>query len=198
MARELLLPDGPIGVAVYAILWQEGVGSVYNGSGFESPTAGNWPSYARGMSENPGTGWYYGDMPGGLGRGTYSYAVKRQLGNSPAPTDSSLGQGSIEWSGTGTVSIATQLDTNIASRMVAFTPPNIDSSGRVVLQPTGLDQVMVAGKTLTQAIRYIATICAGTVQGAGSGLEVFSDFSGVQAVRVFVDSSGNRTNVVLN
>ena len=69
---------------------------------------------------------------------------------------------------------------------------------RFWVDPKGLDQVVVAGKTLPQAVRYIAAICAGKVTGAGSGLEIFSDFSGAQAVEVFVDSSGNRTNVVLN
>jgi hypothetical protein len=199
MSRELSSP-GPIGVRAYSLLFHDGYGVVWNTNTriFEAPVASTWPSYTLPMTEQAGTGLYFGDMPSGIQRGTYSYIVKHQLSSTAAPTDPEIGQGSIEWDGFLPLSVAGQLDVNVGSRMVSFNPPNIDGSGRVVLQPTGLDQVMIAGKTLPQTVRYIAAICAGKVSGAGSGLEIFSDLSGLSAVQVSVDSSGNRTNVVLN
>jgi hypothetical protein len=64
------------------------------------------------------------------------------------------------------------------------------------LASTGLDLVLVAGKTLPNALKYIGAATCGVVSGAGSGVESFSDFSGSLAVTVHADSSGNRTSVV--
>jgi hypothetical protein len=199
MAREMQ-GFGPIGAVAYSLLFHDGYGVVWNNASlsFEYPVLSNWTSYVLPMTETVGTGIYFGDMPTSLARGTYTYLSKRQLGATPAATDPEISQGSIEWSGSMPVSLAAQLDVPVSSRMVSFQVPSVDSNGRVVLQPTGLDQVIVAGKTLPQAIRYIGSICAGKVSGAGTGLEVFQDFSGTQSVQVFVDSSGNRSNVLYN
>jgi hypothetical protein len=64
------------------------------------------------------------------------------------------------------------------------------------LAPTGLDLVMVAGKTLPNAVKFIGASAAGVVSGAGSGIETFKDFAGVTALTITVDASGNRTAVV--
>jgi hypothetical protein len=199
MARELQA-FGPIGAAAYGLLFHDGFGLVWNNTShaFETPAAANWASYALPFTEQGGTGIFFGDMPAGLARGTYAYIVRKQLGTTPVPTDGWLDQGSIEWSGSATVSLATQLDAAVSTRMVTFTPPQTDSSGFAIVAPTGLNQVMIAGITLPQAIRYIAAVVNGRVSGAGSGVEQFFDYAGTPSVQVFVDSSGNRNNVLLN
>lgn len=53
----------------------------------------------------------------------------------------------------------------------------------------------VAGQSLANAVRHIGATVAGQISGAGTGTEVFKDFSGAVAVTVTVDASGNRTNV---
>lgn len=199
MARELQA-FGPMGASVYGLLFHDGFGVVWNKSAlaYEYPVVSNWANYALPFTETSGTGIYFGDMPAAQARGTYSYLVKRQLGANPAATDPEMGQGSIEWSGTLPVSLATQLDAAVSSRMVTFTPPQTDGSGFAIIAPTGLDQVNIAGKTLPQAIRYVAAVLNGRVTGAGTGVEQFYDYAGGAAVEVFVDQSGNRNNVVLN
>lgn len=199
MARELQA-FGPLGVSAYGLLFHDGFGVVWNKStlAFETPGVGNWANYALPFTEQGGTGIFFGDMPAAQARGTYSYLVKRQLGTGPVPTDPEMGQGSLEWSGSAPVSLATQLDAAVSTRMVTFTPPQTDSSGFSIIAPTGLDKVLIAGKTLPQSVRYIAAVLNGRVTGAGSGVEQFFDYAGGAAVQVFVDSSGNRNNVVLN
>lgn len=64
------------------------------------------------------------------------------------------------------------------------------------LAADGVDLVLVAGKTLPNAIKYIGAGVAGGVSGAGTGTEVFKDFTGNAVVTVTVDSSGNRSSVV--
>ncbi len=64
------------------------------------------------------------------------------------------------------------------------------------LVSTGLDLVLVAGKTLPNAIKYIGAGVAGVVSGAGTGTEVFKDFAGSTVFTVTVDTDGNRSSVV--
>lgn len=52
----------------------------------------------------------------------------------------------------------------------------------------------IDGKTLRQALRYIAAMVAGKVSGAGSGTETFKGLDGVtDRVEITADASGNRT-----
>ena len=54
----------------------------------------------------------------------------------------------------------------------------------------------IDGKTLQEAIRYVAAICAGKISGAGTGTEEFVGLDGVtRRVTVTVDNLGNRTAV---
>jgi hypothetical protein len=71
-----------------------------------------------------------------------------------------------------------------------------DSSGRVVVAATGLNQVLVDGKALPTALQVIAATTAGKVSGAGTGTEIFKGLDGATTrVTSTVDSNGNRTNV---
>lgn len=55
----------------------------------------------------------------------------------------------------------------------------------------------IDGKSLEAALRYIAAICAGKINGAGTGTEIFKGLDGsTTRVTVNVDSNGNRTGVI--
>lgn len=80
--------------------------------------------------------------------------------------------------------------------IVALGSP-MQAGTQVTLASTGLNNVLVAGITLPNAIKYIGAICAGTLPaGAGSGQENWKDFSGAAAVDITVDVNGNRTAIV--
>jgi hypothetical protein len=75
-------------------------------------------------------------------------------------------------------------------------PLDTDNSGKVSLTTTGLDAILIDGKTLPTAITVIASTTAGKVSGAGTGTEVFKGIDGsTTRVTSTVDSNGNRTNV---
>ena len=57
----------------------------------------------------------------------------------------------------------------------------------------------IDGKTLTQHIRLLSAVLGGKVSGAGTGTETFRDIADtVDRVVVTVDSSGNRTAIMLD
>lgn len=74
--------------------------------------------------------------------------------------------------------------------------PTGDASGRVTAAPTGLDAVLVAGKTLPHAIQIIGSVVAGTITDAGQPTEIFNDFAGTACVTFTVDAFGNRSAAV--
>lgn len=100
-------------------------------------------------------------------------------------------------------------DTNALISRVG-NPSNLGSGGTVAanlgdvfgsktgykLASDGLDLVLVAGKTLPVAIKYIGASVAGVVSGAGTGTEIFKDYAGATAFTVTVDVNGNRSVVV--
>lgn len=85
----------------------------------------------------------------------------------------------------------------------ADTVANVTTVGSVTtktgysLVATGLDLVLVDGRTLPNALEIIGALTAGKISGAGLGTEIFVglDLSTTRAT-VTVDSSGNRTAVV--
>ena len=64
-----------------------------------------------------------------------------------------------------------------------------------ILDATGLDQVLVASKTVPNALRIISSTVAGQFSGAGSGTERATDFAGTEVV-VATIVGGNRPAVV--
>lgn len=65
------------------------------------------------------------------------------------------------------------------------------------LASTGLNSVLIDGKTLPAAVQIVSAIVAGKVTGAGTGTETFKGLDGATTrVVVTVDSSGNRSGVV--
>jgi hypothetical protein len=105
------------------------------------------------------------------------------------------------------------LDAAVSGRMATYTQPtgflaatfpatvasttNITAASGVALSSTGLNIVMVDGKTLPAALQIIAAAAIGKVSGAGTGTEIFVGLDGsTTRATVTVDSSGNRTAVV--
>ena len=85
----------------------------------------------------------------------------------------------------------------------ADTVANVTTVGSVTtktgyaLVSTGLDLVLVDGKTLPASLQIIGAVVAGEITGAGTGTEVFDGLDGATTrVTVTVDGAGNRSTVV--
>lgn len=79
-----------------------------------------------------------------------------------------------------------------------FTTDMIAGDGvRIFIAERTLDQAAaVDGKTMRQALRYLAAILAGETSGAGSGTEVFKGLDGLTSrVQVIIDGNGDRTTI---
>lgn len=65
------------------------------------------------------------------------------------------------------------------------------------LSSSGVDLILIDGKTLPAAVQIIAAICAGQVSGAGTDTEIFVGLdASTTRVTVTADSAGNRSAVV--
>jgi hypothetical protein len=57
-------------------------------------------------------------------------------------------------------------------------------------------ETLIDGKTIAEALKIIAAVCAGKVSGAGTGSEVFRSLDdSANRVSITVDAEGNRTGV---
>jgi len=80
-----------------------------------------------------------------------------------------------------------------------FTLLAIDSSGRMTVSPTGLDNVLIGTRKLTNYIKWSFCTTAGALpSGAGSGQENYKDADGNPGVDATIDTNGNRTAIVLH
>jgi len=70
----------------------------YNGNNFESLSGSNWEDYAIVMTESGSTGIYHAVMPL-VSASVYQFLVYQKAGATPAVTDTSIGDGSIKWTG---------------------------------------------------------------------------------------------------
>lgn len=92
---------------VYAIV-RNSVGQVYSSSGtggFSSWLDGSYANYPISLTEQGTSAFYAGDMPA-VAAGTYNLVAKNQVGGSPAITDPTIGEGSLEWGGSRTVPLS--------------------------------------------------------------------------------------------
>lgn len=126
MAAELQLAHGTTGRTLYAVL-RSATGTVYNtaGAAFEAYNASNWTSYDIALTEQGTSGYYVGDMPA-VAAGIYAVEVRWQAGGSPATTDTTVGSGEVNW--TGTV-VAALSDVKTKTDQLTFTSANkVDST----------------------------------------------------------------------
>jgi hypothetical protein len=101
MAREIrgTAPSGTLYARIMspAGLW-------WNGSTFEAYSAGNYSTYVVTMAEQGNSGVYVADFPSGItGSGSYQYFVHKQLGGSPAEGDTIVAFGTVDWTGSASV-----------------------------------------------------------------------------------------------
>lgn len=104
---------------------------------------------------------------------------------------------------TNTEMIARTLPTATYFAPATDTVANVTTVGSVTtktgysLVSTGLDLVLVDGRTLPNALEITAAVVAGKISGAGLGTEVFVGLDGATTrATVTVDGSGNRSGVV--
>jgi hypothetical protein len=94
MANEIRLDYGSTGETLYMLVFNSS-GSVWNGSAFETIEADNWATYDIALTEQDGTGIYWGSFPAGVSSsGRYDVSIYEQQGASPATTDYRVGQDS--------------------------------------------------------------------------------------------------------
>lgn len=105
MAKEIsgYAPSGTL----YARL-KNPSGSWWNGTTFETYSAGNYGNYDISMTEEGNSGIYVADFPTAITTsGTYQYVVHRQAGGSPAEGDQVVSIGTVDWTGSVSVGSAT-------------------------------------------------------------------------------------------
>ena len=89
----------------------------------------------------------------------------------------------------------------IAAAILA-SPANLiatDSSGRIIVQPSGLDAIAIeSGVNLPQAISIIAAACAGESSGVNAGSPVYQAINNPATTRISATASnGDRSSVTL-
>lgn len=108
MAGELQIAHGTPGRSLYAVV-RDTAGLVWNTAAgeFEVYAAGDWADYAVALVEQGSSGYYVGNMPA-VPAGAYPVEIRRRSGADPAVTDTPVGEGMVEWSGSAIVPLATR------------------------------------------------------------------------------------------
>ena len=99
MANEIVF-NYTTGATLYALLF-DGTGQIYNTAlaTFGAPGSASWTDYDIAMTEvATATGIYRASMPA-VAAGYYSYAIRVQAGGAPDVGDTTVGSGSLQWSG---------------------------------------------------------------------------------------------------
>lgn len=103
MAKEITGVSGS--GTLYARL-RNPAGSWWSGASFEVYSAGNYANYVITMTEEGNSGHYTADFPSAIvAAGTYQILIHRQIGASPAETDTIINTGKIDWTGTNAVTV---------------------------------------------------------------------------------------------
>lgn len=108
MANEIRIRLEP-NLADFYVHLMSPSGTVYNQSSglLETVQFLNWVNYSIGLAEAAGTGYYFGTMPVNLPVGIYDLWIYQQTDSLPDPgTDSVVGKGVVDWSGTADLSLA--------------------------------------------------------------------------------------------
>lgn len=154
-----------------------------------------WGTDVETMSED-GTvsGWFY---TAEIADPDDVYVIFEQAGGSPADTDTLVGPVEMA-AGTLTALGNGSWATEAGGTGDQFTALNNLSAADVnaqVLDVIATD-TLIDGKTLQEAVRYIAAVLAGKLSGAGTGTEAVKGLDGsTDRVTFTVDGSGNRTAV---
>ena len=110
--------------------------------------------------------------------------------------DSRMAEASINTTA-GAVDNVTLVGTTTTNTDMRGTDSALKDKTGFSLVATGLDLVLVDGKTLPAALEYIGASTAGILSGAGTGTETVKGLDGVTTrLTVTADGSGNRSAVV--
>ena len=109
----------------YAIV-RDSTGNVWNGSAFAAFSAASWSTYVIALTEQGQCGYYKASFPPGIiAAGKYSVTIHQEQGDTPDPTDSVVGFGSMYWDGTSELSSfggLTTLNTDAMPELTSLPP----------------------------------------------------------------------------
>ena len=174
------------------------------GSAFETRVVANWDntgvdSYVIAMSESPGSSYHYiGTSDSAITSGDYIVRIREQVGGSKLVSDPVIASALIKWDGTVIIRDSqSDIDWVDGGRLDLLLDAIPTTKTGYSLVSTGLDLVLIDGRTLPNALEIIAAVCVGRVSGAGTGTEVFVGLDeATTRATVTVDAVGNRTDVV--
>jgi hypothetical protein len=190
MAIEIVCEHDTSGVALYAVVSRPADGYRWNGSSFETHTAGNWLNYDIALTEQTNSATYLGDFPAGITTaGWYRITVYLRAGGSPAIGDTKLASGTIAWNGTAEDPFG----------MEALTVEGSITPSSALINDSGTQLSRINGK---QALALYAAALGGTLSGAtgGSGATITITPVGLSTptrVTATADSVGNRTPTLI-
>lgn len=96
----VIFHSGQSGLTTYGVIHNVTAGDVWNGSAFESFSAGNWTSYDVAMTEQSTSGYYKANFPSSIAEGAYHIAYYAQSGGSPSVSaDTCIGSHTGVWDG---------------------------------------------------------------------------------------------------
>lgn len=93
---------GVQGSNLYYLIWDNNA-NVWNGSAFVAYNDSNWDTYVNSLSESGTCGYFVATFPVNVPPGVYAIDVRVQEGGSPAVSDNSFGNETLEWTGSDIV-----------------------------------------------------------------------------------------------
>lgn len=108
MSNEIVFEHDTSAVSLYAVI-SNAAGQRWNtaAAAFQAHADGSWTDYDIALTEQGTSRKYQGNFPTGIiTAGMYLVTIYLRAGGSPAITDTKLGAGSIDWSGSAEVLIA--------------------------------------------------------------------------------------------
>ena len=170
---------GTPGLTTYITIWDQGSDQVWNGSSFETKTAGNFANYKVAATEFSTSGIYTATFPSAISSGQYFIAIHKQAGGSPnISADRVIGQDKGVWNGSDwhsglsfTTTQRTQINTEVTD--VVFLSPMDELSIIPGSTPTLTEAVTLLfmfvknANTATATLRTIKN-AAGTTIGSAT------------------------------
>jgi hypothetical protein len=169
MANELKVNGYTTASTVYAIV-ENMAGQIWrvDSTAFEAYTAGDITHYAISLTEVAATtGRYRGAFPTAiLTAGRYNISFYKQVGGSPAVTDTYISSDYIEWTGSYVISQASDLNSQIAK--FSFTGSNVNSAPQTLPAfPTHFGSMQINSSGLIQLDLTQAIPTSNTAQTTG-------------------------------
>lgn len=112
MAESIQVQHTASGATVYVLI-RNSAGAVWNGAAFETYLTANLGTYAVSLTEQGTASRFYAGAVPGLSLGLYTFVAFVRAGGSPAETDTVIGSGDVDWSGTAFAGISVTVPDSI-------------------------------------------------------------------------------------